>query len=588
MRTLQILAVWSIFVAIATAEPPKLDVHPVTEVDLRIDKLIEQLGDEDYFVRQWAQEELQRIGLPAFDALSRAETNDDIEIAERSRYLVRLLRVEPILESDPAEVKKILEDYESADEQKRISMADRLSKLDDDKGVPALCRLLRFDRSHQVSKLAALKLIDSSPTDEDRWTARRTLVLEGLGRSPRPAAEWLRQWIATHDDIAAAAAAWSRFVNDETQTLRQLPQQSKPEIVIGLIELQVTALKKLGRDDDALQAMRAVVSLEPEDSAALGEMLAWLARQKAWSLIEEATVTFANRFEQEPLLMYGLAEACRDHGNSTLASEIAGRALSLHEENQRMHLGIAWELRRRGMMEWAEAEFRRTIAIGPPGEEATLFSQGILGEMLHDQGRDFEAAKVYEERVAALEERVNAGRGLDNRDEPGQSRGQMHYFFSCDAAVKKNFELQRSELEKGLKADPTNADVLIGLYRLPNVDEEYRSKTLKAIKVAADKFKADMLQSPESAIAYNQFAWLIANTEGDYNEALRSSQKSLELKPNEGGYLDTLGRCYFALGDLENAVKVQTEAVAQEPHSGLIKRQLDLFRKKLDESKKKG
>jgi len=50
----------------------------------RIAKLIRQLGDKDYYVRQRAQEELARTGFEAFDALSTATTDEDLEIASRA------------------------------------------------------------------------------------------------------------------------------------------------------------------------------------------------------------------------------------------------------------------------------------------------------------------------------------------------------------------------------------------------------------------------------------------------------------------------------------------------------------------------
>jgi tetratricopeptide (TPR) repeat protein len=86
-------------------------------------------------------------------------------------------------------------------------------------------------------------------------------------------------------------------------------------------------------------------------------------------------------------------------------------------------------------------------------------------------------------------------------------------------------------------------------------------------------------------LGYNQLAWLIGNTEGDYQEALRCSQKSLELRPNTAAYLDTLGRCYYAVGDLDNAIKTQTQAIKLEPHSGLMQRQLKFFEKAKAEKK---
>ena len=76
---------------------------------------------------------------------------------------------------------------------------------------------------------------------------------------------------------------------------------------------------------------------------------------------------------------------------------------------------------------------------------------------------------------------------------------------------------------------------------------------------------------------YNQYAWLISNTEGDQQQALQYSLRSLELSPNEPALLDTAGRCYFAIGDLENALRVQRRAVKLMPHSPPLTRQLAEF-----------
>ena len=85
---------------------------------------------------------------------------------------------------------------------------------------------------------------------------------------------------------------------------------------------------------------------------------------------------------------------------------------------------------------------------------------------------------------------------------------------------------------------------------------------------------------------YNEYAWLIGNTEGDFDEAVKCSFKSIELHPEEGGLYDTLGHVYFGKGDWEKAVKYQAMAAELDPHSGLIQKALAQFRKKLEESKK--
>ena len=53
----------------------------------QIDRLIQKLGDKDYYVREGAQAELAKIGLDAFDALTAATNNDDVEIAARAKIL---------------------------------------------------------------------------------------------------------------------------------------------------------------------------------------------------------------------------------------------------------------------------------------------------------------------------------------------------------------------------------------------------------------------------------------------------------------------------------------------------------------------
>ena len=107
------------------------------------------------------------------------------------------------------------------------------------------------------------------------------------------------------------------------------------------------------------------------------------------------------------------------------------------------------------------------------------------------------------------------------------------------------------------------------------------------INTAAAEYRRRIQDDPDEETHYNQLAWLIANTEGDFQEALRASRKAaLELRPNDPGLLDTLGRCYYALGDLENAVKYQSKAVEFNPHSGLMNKQLVLFQEAL--AKKEG
>jgi len=127
---------------------------------------------------------------------------------------------------------------------------------------------------------------------------------------------------------------------------------------------------------------------------------------------------------------------------------------------------------------------------------------------------------------------------------------------------------------------------------LTNQDDQRRKQTLALIRQAMDQFRNEIAAQPDSANPLNQFAWLVGNTVGETDteladQAIKYSHRSLEIRPGSAGYLDTLGRCYYARGDYKNAVKIQSDAVKLDPHSGLIRRQLEMFQAALDKSEQK-
>lgn len=553
----------------------------------RIAELIRQLGNDDFFVRERSQQELAQIGVEAFDALTEAENDKDLEIADRARYLIRSMNLEWTTDDEPPEVKQKLNNYGAEDEKKRGQIIDELAALPEGKGVGVLARLVRFERSALLSKQAALKIIEQKPLDEHHWAARAAAIREGIGHSPRPAARWLEMYLAAHEPKGCPPGAWATFAGDENRVLHDHPDQSRPNLVIGLWRQEVDNLDRLGRKKESEAAMRQMAAIDPEDNEALNNLLNWLVEHKAWAIVDEAARKYADRFENDPMLLYTLAQACEAQGNSKLATETASRALKLNSQDQRQHVIAAIKLKDRGLFQWSENEYRAAIKIGPPARYLTVKAQTFLAEMLHDQRKDLAAAEVLHGASDDIEKAVKDGQSLDDLDtDPKSTRSRMHYFYACHEDSLKHRDKQIEELEKGLEQDPTDADVLIALYRIPELKASLRNRTLVLIKEAVEQFRSAIDQSPDNSIPYNQLAWLVANTEGDKKEALRCSQRSLELRPNEAGYLDTLGRCYYSLNDLPNAVKYQSQAVALDPHNGQLRRQLDFFKRELEQSKK--
>ena len=491
-------------------------------LEQRIDRLIEQLGDADYSVRERAQDELAQLGFDAYDALIAATNHEDLEIATRARYLLLLIPAQWNAENEPEQVRRYLEHYQSQPREVRLALLQRLARLSGGVGVAALCRLVRFEKATLWSKHAAVEILNGEPPDQAgraRWT--KTLR-EHLRRSGRPGTSWLLTYLQLSEDPKATLAAWTKLVQTEQAVLKRSPDRSSPRIVAALL--------------------------------------------------------------------YYLAMAQAEQGNRELAERTAaearqlgpGKAASLLDA----HLDTAAPLLRRGMFQWAQLEYRHVIDAEVPAFVAK--AQVGLAEMWHDQGENLSAAEALGDVVRLIDEKK-----LDSiasvRRSDGELRGRMNYFYACHWRDKGDLAKHRKYLDEAIKADTGEIDALIARRRLPNPAPEYHQKTLQLIEKAASALRKEIGDSPRhrQPVYYNQFAWLVGNTEGDLDEALECAKKAVELRPDSGAFLDTLAHVYFHRGDLENAVKHQTKAAEFEPHSGLISKQLDVFRKALEEKQKR-
>ncbi len=571
----------------------KAEIEPAkkADADRRIQQLIGQLGHADYAVRQKAQAELEALGPEALEALEAAEGDEDLEIASRARYLVRSIQWEWLAKLDSQDTADPLRGYPRLDAAARLSRIRLLGDLRGGKGVAALGRLVRFEPSERLSKYAAVEILQQVPPGEPPGAELAAVVREGLGSSARPAARWLQTWIrfaGKPDEAAEALEQWARLVEEEQALLKQSPGKTAPTIFTSLLRFQVARLEKAKRIDEAVSALRKLIEVETGDPLSLLRLADLLAKQKAWSLIEEMESRFPGPVATVPLLIYCVAHARAQQGKVQEAEATAARARGLYQGNSEealyRHAKVARDLVERGMFAWAEQECRHVIATADRQNLYGLSARYTLASMFHDLDKDLKAADVEKEMVEILKE-AKPGKSDLPLENLATTTGQMHYYYACHWLAQGNREKHRKHLDDALAADPHNVDALIAAYRLADAPPEYRRKTLQGIKSCVAEMRRDIAARPGQALHYNNLAWLVANTEGDLDEALKCSRKSLELEPNNGGYYDTLGRVYYARGDHPSAVLYQRKAAELIPHSRQIARQLKLFEEALAAAK---
>lgn len=574
--------------------------------DARIAKLIEQLGDSQFAVRQRAQQELIKLGFEAFDALSDAESSGDPEIAMQASYLVRLIRSDWTREGDPRQIQQILKDYEALGDDRRLARIKQLAELPGNQGLDWLCRLVRFEKSPVLSKQAALAVMRQTVTPgEAAWSGRAATISKTLMHGRRPAAKWLLAYVQAQNDPDGALEKWSALTDAERLTLEQHPQETHNQIVMELLKRKIDLLDRLGRGDETMDVMHQMALCERGDSASLTELIEWLVKRKAWNVVNEVADRFAVSFESDALLMYTLCEARLAEGQREQAEKMADKALKLNGDSPQEHTAAAQRLRERGLVEWAEREWRYIISLGPMGSQTDVEARRLLAERLHDQQLDLEAAQLFKGLLDAADSDMNVMQRIRSQPQQGETspnmlRATMNFYLSSHAASQKDPAGARQYLDKALQQDRTNIEVLIALYPLTGNEPPKRAEIVKLIKAVIDDCRARIDDAAEEHPLYNQIvstfnnqiAWLVANTEGDLDEAIRLSHKSIELARAAGegnrlgGLLDTLAHCYFAKKDYANAVKYQTEAAQLDPQTAAIGRQLKVFREALAEQQR--
>ena len=587
------------------ANPALSAVNQPDSTKKHIDDLIRQLGNPRYTVRRAAASELRQIGPEAFDSLHAATDDADPEVAASARYLLRQIAVRWVQNDDSPAVRALLRDFDGRSDESRLSRVQDLARLSNGEGLAGLCRIARFDRSPLVSRRAALALIrpaehSASPPQFDPEVIERE-----LGGSTRQSAIWLRRYLEQLRDPAASAAFWEKLVDEEADRLQRNADDTSPEIVIGLLWNLADVHRQIDNRQAMLGVLDRMVGLTAEESQqVITELIEWLMDHQAWDVLDEFLAKHQSSFEQSKRPLYYAALARARQHKTDLAEQLAEKAAQIDPQGTLESFLTARDLEEHGQFNWAVREYHRAIDNQQIAAPEAILARIYLASLLHDYEQHQEAADVLDPLVKAVQNEGRIGqlyaellryyRGRLALPEADAVAARFHYYRACQFRDAEDRARERGELELAIKFDPTDADVLIAMYRHPEADAQWRESVRQRIRDLCRQFQQEIDENPTDPTAYNQWAWLVSNTDGDYQKAIRYSHRSLELIPTGAGdsagasFLDTLGRCYYAAGDYNNAIKYQRQATAKVDYMQVMHRQLALFEKTLAEKQGAG
>jgi len=555
--------------------------------------LVARLGAEEFAAREDAAARLAELGSAATDALlAAAEVSDDLEVVLRARALAAALPL--VREHDPPAAAALLERFDRGDADERRRVLQRLLRLEDDAGIEPLARLARLDRDQECSRLAAGLLASEWHPGDPAWQGMTDRIRAGLGAGARPAVRFLRAVVdgscATDPDEAkrqaaaadAALAALFRDSGEDTDALRR-------RLGRVVIRMHLAA----GDRDAALAGMHRILTGSRgtgglDDPTA--DELAWASDHGLPEAVDVVEPWLAANANPSQLLRYAAALAWRRRpvpDAEARAAALAEAAFAAPTDAtdflecfRSAILLTSW-----GAPDWAAREYRRLAEDPRVPAQVAIQAANVGGEFFHEQGRHEEAAALLgtmldgpRDNAIAVDEWL-----MRMERDPRAVRSRRLYFAAAAAAARGEAAEQWRLLEESLQTNGKDVDTLIALYRLSADRPERRAAVTARIRQALAAIDAEIQALPEESNGYNEYAWLVANTEGDLGKATRYSKRSLDRPESfdAPSYLDTLAHCRAAAGDVAGAVRTQLIAVRQDPHGVTLRRNLERFQSML-------
>lgn len=367
--------------------------------------------------------------------------------------------------------------------------------------------------------------------------------------------------------------AWTQHGKGQTDaalaTLRPLTEQGR---LRGIHALHLALIADLaGRPRDAERAVRTALAESPEPSLRLLQLAAGVLAR-------------SGREAEGVRLLEGLGRGLDDLSIAA-SSEAARRALmsgrlaSAVEGMAEAHLALAAALRQQGAGEAALILARLSLRLRPNHAPTLL----LIADQYAEEGHPETALTVLEgvsagdplARVAALRRATMLDR-LDRVDEaeaalrrlsaevpdspvPGARLGDT-------LRARNRFAEAARAYDEAVARIPAPGTSDWPLFYTRGIARERSGDWTRA---EAD-FQQALRLSPEQPYVLNYLAYTWVEMGRNLPAARRMLERAVELRPNDGNIVDSLGWALFKLGDISGAIRWLERAVELEPRSSVI------------------
>ena len=152
----------------------------------------------------------------------------------------------------------------------------------------------------------------------------------------------------------------------------------------------------------------------------------------------------------------------------------------------------------------------------------------------------------------------------------------IHKARALGLLAKGDVDKAVEEVRLSHRATPGNAKFVEDI--IPQLEKADRKKDADELFEKSYALLKDVCGDfPNSALHHNNLAWMSARCGRRLKEALKYSQKAVELEPDNAGYIDTLGEVFFRLGQRDNAIEYARKCSEISPDNEHFQKQLKRF-----------
>jgi tetratricopeptide (TPR) repeat protein len=311
-----------------------------------------------------------------------------------------------------------------------------------------------------------------------------------------------------------------------------------------------TVYSGLHQHEKAQKQLEEAVKLEspkPEWFLLLGEVYGTLTKRDEAAQAFEKAIGMLNEEKaeksQDSAVWAALGEAYNRANRNEEAVAAIQKAVELTGEtpDYRLHILLARSLSGTGQIEAADEEYRKAASLleeaakKTPNDPDTYLRLGLVYQSLYDYAKSSEAFSKGIELAGGNASYTSYVALADSLDRMGKS----------DLA-RTQYETAYSMLSERIKHHPED---VFAYYMLGNVCDK-----LDKVDECEQNYKKAAELDTYFASAYNNLGYTWIERDLHIEEAVKLVQKALELEPDTGAYVDSLGWGYFKQGKLDEAL----------------------------------